>query len=346
MIIRKANDGDSEALIALTSVTPMKGTISLRIDRKPDFFALLKERGEFIVWVATDTSGNVVGSFSAALQNFVLANEISQAYYVGDLKVHPSFTKTTIAYRLVKSMYTYLKQSGADLLLCTAAAANEAVFPFFEGRAGIPSFLLTCTFNIYQLLPKHFLRNKAVIWNSDNPALLSFYNTYLKRYHIHPTIICLDHCINIFIKEEGHIKAALSLYDPGSLKQNVIVDYTLYLSALLQLLRSVRLFLPLPPLPKKGEALRLLYIRYYGFEAGAETFFLKLINTARSYAFNHDFHFLTIAVDDKDEVLKKFIKPMSRFNFQSHQFITSLKGNNELLHTIRDHLNYEDYSLV
>jgi hypothetical protein len=346
MIIRKANDADSKALIALTSVTPMKGNISLRIDRKPDFFALLKERGDFIVWVATDEGGNVVGSFSTALQNFVLANEICQVYYVGDLKVHPSFSKTTIAYRLVKSMYTYLKQSGADLLLCTAAAENEAVFPFLKGRAGIPSFLLTCTFNIYQLLPKHFLQNDGVVWNSDNCALHSFYNNYLKRYHIHPTITCLDNCINIFIEEKGHIKAALSLYDPGSLKQNVVLDYPLYLSALLQLLRSVKLFLPLPPLPKKGEALRLLYIRYYGFEAGAEASFLTLIHTARSYAFNHNFHFLTIAVDDKDGILKKFIKPMSCFNFRSHQFITSLKGNNELLHTIRDHLNYEDYSLV
>ena len=47
MVIRKALNGDSEALIELTRLAPMKGRISLRIDRKPDFFSLLKERGDY-----------------------------------------------------------------------------------------------------------------------------------------------------------------------------------------------------------------------------------------------------------------------------------------------------------
>ena len=43
--IREAVETDNEALLALTRATPMDGTISLRIDRDPDFFALLRLRG-------------------------------------------------------------------------------------------------------------------------------------------------------------------------------------------------------------------------------------------------------------------------------------------------------------
>ena len=41
-IIRDATPKDSGKLLELTALTPMKGTIGLRIDRQPDFFSLLR----------------------------------------------------------------------------------------------------------------------------------------------------------------------------------------------------------------------------------------------------------------------------------------------------------------
>ena len=51
-IVRNAVPGDSEKLIELTSLAPMKGKIGLRIDRQPDFFRLLHLSGSFITLVA------------------------------------------------------------------------------------------------------------------------------------------------------------------------------------------------------------------------------------------------------------------------------------------------------
>jgi|GEM_PF-3766278 len=41
IIIRETTFHDNEGLLQLTSLTPMQGNISLRVDRKPDFFGLL-----------------------------------------------------------------------------------------------------------------------------------------------------------------------------------------------------------------------------------------------------------------------------------------------------------------
>src|SRR5580698_2361018 len=50
--IRPATQADNEGLLALSPATPMARTIALRIDRDPDFFALLRMRSESIVYVA------------------------------------------------------------------------------------------------------------------------------------------------------------------------------------------------------------------------------------------------------------------------------------------------------
>ena len=42
--IRRANPKDNESLHLLTESLPMEGDFSLRIERKPDFFALLQIR--------------------------------------------------------------------------------------------------------------------------------------------------------------------------------------------------------------------------------------------------------------------------------------------------------------
>lgn len=346
MIIRKAFPKDSEALIALTSSTPMQGRISLRIDRKPDFFRLLKKRGDHIVIVAEDEQKRIAGSFSAARQSFVINNSIQPVYYLGDLKVHPSNVSSTVAYRLIKAMHEEVRGTGVDLFLCTAAEGNAPVFSFFKGRVGLPSFQKTCIFNVYQLLPKRSLLHENILPGKDSAGLPAFYNTYFKRYHFYPVINNLDSCINLSFVENGKITAALSLYDPASLKRNVIIDYPLSLGIALGVLRILKFFVSLPGLPGKGDELRLLYVRYFGFEEGHEKDFLHLMKAARNFAFENKFHFLTMAADEKDELVNGMIKPLSRFNFRSHQLISSLENNNVLIDAISKNIAYEDYSLV
>jgi hypothetical protein len=63
--IREALPSDNEGLLQLTSVTPMKGQISIRIDRNPDFFRLLSMRGQSKTLIA-EQSGTLAGCFSVS----------------------------------------------------------------------------------------------------------------------------------------------------------------------------------------------------------------------------------------------------------------------------------------
>lgn len=153
--IRQAVPEDSEQLIQLTSLTPMNGVIGLRIARNPDFFTLLHLSESFIMLVAENSMKQVTGCFAATKSYMSIGGEKSVVYYLRDLKIHPGYKGSLLAYSLVKKMYETLMERGADILCCTMASGNDAVVPFFKGRAGIPAFTEVAKYNIYQLLPKH-----------------------------------------------------------------------------------------------------------------------------------------------------------------------------------------------
>jgi hypothetical protein len=83
---RLATHNDNQQLIELTASSGMPGEISLRIDRKPDFFSLLNMRGETKVFVALEDD-KIIGSLCVSLQQVYVGGEIFPFYYVGDLKV-------------------------------------------------------------------------------------------------------------------------------------------------------------------------------------------------------------------------------------------------------------------
>lgn len=65
--IRVARKEDNEELIQLAKLSPVKGTISLMIDRQPDYFALAEERGESITLVTVNSENGPAGDFHLAL---------------------------------------------------------------------------------------------------------------------------------------------------------------------------------------------------------------------------------------------------------------------------------------
>ena len=135
--IREANEADNEALLALTRATPMEGTISLRIDRDPDFFALLRLRGEGKVLVAS-RGCDVAGCISAALRTVYVGGVPETIAYVGDMKVHPKFSGSRVALRLIQALERGLRLAGIDACFSVVAEGNQRAMPLFEGRLGIP----------------------------------------------------------------------------------------------------------------------------------------------------------------------------------------------------------------
>jgi|KBSMisStandDraft_5_1062788.scaffolds.fasta_scaffold18704_5 hypothetical protein len=348
--IRDAVPGDSEKLIKLTNLSPMKGAIGLRIDRNPNFFSLLELSESYILLIAENKENEIIGSFAATKNQLYIMGKQTIAYYLRDLKIHPYKKDLPIAYMLVKKMYERLKSINADILYCTAAAGNNAVIPFFEGRSGIPSFVNVSNFNVYELLPKANRSEAAVLMKSNASAGEFISSEYSKKYAVYPTGLTNDinsnNSINVADEENGKINAFINGFNPSAYKQNIVTSYSFAIRLLLSALRFLKLFLPFAPLPKKNEPLKILYVRYYAYAQNRKKEFVRLLKSLCCYAYKKQYHFVSIAVDEKDVAVNKIIKPLSKFVFKSSLMMTSLNNNEKLLQQVKAGILFEDYALV
>ena len=113
MNIREATASDNEGLLNLTAATSMEARISIRIDRQPDFFSLIRQRGKYKVFVAEE-GNRIIGSFSAVMERMIINSIPEPCCYICDLKVHPEYRGGSVALRLLKTMRDFLIDSGAD----------------------------------------------------------------------------------------------------------------------------------------------------------------------------------------------------------------------------------------
>src|SRR4051812_34109930 len=102
--IRDAVPKDSDKLLELTALTPMKGTIGLKIDRQPDFFKLLQLSEAYILLIAESNSQEITGCVAATKSYICLEDNQIPAYHLRDLKIHPKYTGSMLSYLLVKKM--------------------------------------------------------------------------------------------------------------------------------------------------------------------------------------------------------------------------------------------------
>lgn len=347
--IRESTKADNPGLINLTSLTPMKGEISIRIDRHPDFFSLLRLRGNCIVYVM-EKDEEIIGSFSAAEVKCFINGKESIVHYVGDLKIHPIVQKTVYTIRLIHALYDHLLKKNADIVFCTVAYGNDEVLPFFNGRAGLPRFKSIGIFTVFQMIPFPQARINGhyhIEQSTIDHDLLSLYNEYAKKYQFGHILdkYSLDSAINYSIKIDGDYKAAISLVDVGDAKQNVIIKLPALMRIIVKFINGISRVLPLFHLPHPNEPIKILYIKAFAWKDDYKDTFKILIDKAMETAYHRKYSFLSIGLHEKDLLQNSFSRKM-KFTFKSIGLITSLKGNTGTIEDIINGIPFEDYSLV
>lgn len=358
--IRSADPADNEALLALTRITPMAGAISLRIDRDPDFFALLRLRGNSKVFVA-ERGRQVIGCISVALRTAYISGVPETVAYIGDMKVHPSFSGSIAAVRLMKALEADMRLLGIDLGFCVAADGNHRVMPLFEGRLGTPQWVPLGRFLVNGLVPSPFKgHSKRYSIDSAQPADLPAIATLLDRFHrsrqfapqlgedeIAQTLSGThDEPFpkTLVARKEQRVVATLTLCDTAAEKRNVLLNAPASLKVALALLRVAAAPFPGFVVPRIGEALRVLSVRYAACEDGHHAALEALLALARAQAFRHRFTFLMLGLHERDP-LRSLVRKIPRFTFSSLALATSLGDPGELARRLEG-IPFEDYALV
>jgi len=349
MTIRTARLNDNDKLVELARLTPMQGTISICIQRQPDFFSLLHKKGEPHVLVAEEDD-MIVGCVSIVKVEMVLLNRPTTFHYLCDLKVHPQYRNKKVATQLCQAMHEYLIEIGGDLLFSTFADGNQKVIPIMNGKSGIKNAQTVGKFHILQLVPQKNAKLNTeyeIVPYSDEEKVLQLHQKFSKRYVLHPSISAKSflNCTHYAALKNNEPVAVISLFDPRNLKQNILIDLPWYFDVAVKLLRVAKPVLSLPYLPHKGESISILYVKAFSYLPGYEDAFLSLLNYAKQIAFTNNYSFLSITFHETDE-LRKRLQAFKAFPFKAHGMICSLKNNSKVIDQIKGGNVLEDFSLI
>jgi GNAT superfamily N-acetyltransferase len=349
MRIRSALPDDNKQLVALARLTPMRADITICIQRDPDFFSLLSKKGNSEVLVAEE-QGIIIGCVSIVKQEMVFRDISIPVHYICDLKVHPDHRGKKVGTMLCHAMKDLLVSWNADLVFCTVADGNQKVMPIVFGKGGIEGGIDMGLFYVLQMVPKKSYVNTAGTQCeslTDLDMVHDFYRQFNKRYALSPVLVpdLFSGCYHFRAVKNGQTTAMISLIDPIGMKQNVLVDFPWYYQVAFKFLALARPVLKTPHLPNKGEAIRILYVKAFGFLPDQEKSFLSLLEYTLAHAYHQNYSFLSIALHENDPVRTK-LKSYTSFPFRSKLFFSSLKNNFSLLETMASANITIDYSLI
>ena len=346
---RIATAEDNPKLIHLTASSGMAGDIGLRIDRSPDFFSLLKLRGDTKTFVAEE-HGNIIGCICVSLQQVFVDGEIYPLQYVGDFKVLEEYRNQGIGLQLCNEVAEYALSQNADLAFLNVSKGNTKPVSFFKNRSDMPDFENIGIFKIYQIIGKKFKPKNNHIQIKETALtdeVLSFFNLHHKNYQL-GTVLTPEKFegTEVFtVRQNDQIIAALCLIDTMTLKQNVITHLSWTLKTILKIINIYGSIAGFSKMPELHQPVKMLYIKYLAVDGNHRSLIKPLINFARNRAFEKSYAYVSIGLHEKDP-LNGYLSGLPKLTFKSVGMLLSIKNNRNLVKKIKEGVPYEDYSLV
>jgi GNAT superfamily N-acetyltransferase len=318
--IRVATPADNAALLDLTRACPMRAHISLCMERDPDFFALMRARGEGRTLVA-EQEGRVVACGSVCRWPAYVLGVPGEMGYVGDLKVAPHYRRTGLARRIIDEIARGELGREPAAYVGTAAAGNAATEAMLQRFGAGSAVHRIGTFTSYQLLP---LRRLGIASHldvgraqpDDEEELVAFLDAYHRRLSFAPVFrdgglrrllgrspgMALDSYR--VARRQGRIVAAVAVWDGAGLKHTRVHGMTRRLRWTSRLIRSLGTVLPLPPFPAEGELLRFVYLRHPAFAYGALDALAALVRAVLDEPASRRLHFALFTCADGDPIAR------------------------------------------
>ncbi len=358
MPVRLATRDDNPRLLELTRHTPMPGVISLRIDREPDFFRLADLRGGGAVLVAEEDE-RLVGCISLTSRLSYIGGEPRTLWYIGDLKVHPDYRGRGVGVALGGAAQDLLTVRDADLLFCVVSAGNRRALSFLEGRFNFPAFHYLGRFHVGQYLSFRY-KNRGpytvtVATCDDIPAVSRLYHHHARKHELAPVLEESDwdtaisatdgHEQVLVARHRGTVCGLATVFDATPVKQHVVMGIPRHIRLVAAPLRPLGRFSPAFRLPRPGQTAHMLYVRHLCLAAGHEAASPSLLRTACREAHSRGYPLVVIGPHDRDPI-RAMISRYPHFTMGSDGYLTSLKGNTDLVQRVANGIPVEDYALV
>ncbi len=317
-VIRLATEHDNAALLELTRLCPMRGTVELGVDRGPRFLALNALQGDpWFVAVAEDRGGDIVACAAAAVRDVYVDGRPIRASYVGDLRVAPRARHSMLLRLLHRYVVDRLAEHRVDLAYTTIVEGNKPA-ESLHARRGLPRYLPLGRIRVAAVTGARARSNGTVAVETarreDVRALARLLDTCARRRDLAPawSEAALTRALAVtpglslgrilVVRRDGGIVAMLAAWDQSALHRRRVLAYHGGAS-LYRRVHDLRAVLRRRPmLPRPGEILHELHVTHIAVADDDPDLFGTLLRDAWR-RFSPGYHFLTFGLAEGHPLL-------------------------------------------
>ena len=321
MPVRGAEPTDNDGLVQLAAACPMRGDLTMCVDRAPDFFTLARLEGERWRVGVAKADGRVVGCVTASERLTYLNGSASRTTYVGDLKVHPAHRNGLVADALEEFSREACRDFGGDdvLALVTVLGGNRAMERRVAGPRGLPALTRFATLHVHAI-PLLWRRSETVAGitvdfarDADLDEMGALWGRVAPGRQLAPVLgparlrAWIDDAPGLVMEDylvarraDGRIAGFLALWDQYYIKQLRVLGYSTRLAVVRRALNAVAPLAGTPRLPAVGNALPSLAAVHCCVPGNDPAVLRALLLHAYATRRGSGYLFITLALDRRD----------------------------------------------
>jgi hypothetical protein len=278
--VREASVADRSRLLTFLLETPIDLGTAFALDRRPDFDALLRLRGQFRTFLA-DVHGRIAGVITAlwheADDASVVVGEIV------DFRVAPWARGGRVAYRLIQAAKGAFESARVGWVVCLIGDHNRLARGMVDGSAGLPTLAPLTRYTSVHLVPwRRPVRRTGDGWQvdrataGDGEAVRWTRRHALARQRLAPTETwCWPdpegrHHAWIARDVSGRVIGGLVMWDSDAVRRLRVVRYGAGDQALRWITHAAGLLGLMVSMPPPGDALRLWASRWMAVATGVQ----------------------------------------------------------------------------
>lgn len=312
-------DEDNAEILKLSHTCPQRGIVEAYPDRSPVFRRLHKQLSPKSYHIVARKADSLIGAFGAVYTNLKFRSTEFDAAFLVDLKVHPDYRRSTVAYRLVKETVRHLREeNNTNLAVATFLKDNEYSLIFTQSRAGVPEARYLGDFRVFNLVPLKRYRVSGQFsighpTEEDIPELVNLYNKFYSGYKLAPRMteaLLRYYCNEIdgmdlgqfwVARQGGSIRAVLCAWEQVHYKRWFVNRLNKKMKMVSFALKALGHVFKMPAPLKEGSSLTHIAL-VMGAHDGCISGMKALIRSINNFYLGKEYTVLQTHFNDKDPV--------------------------------------------
>lgn len=301
---------------------PLPGSISISLEREPEFFAAANIEGSEHQTIVATENGRVVATGSISARQRFINGEPMRVGYLSGLRLDRSCKGRPEIIRRGYDLFRNIHERGGPLIyLSSIIAGNRAALRFLErGLTGMPTYRFLGELVTLIIRRSHLWRfnhpasrARRVLQNGDLRALhvshcsgadiLEILNRNNREYQFAPVWSAKDIGAEDFWTLHANFDtpvACAGVWDQRAMKQSVVRGYSGALKWARPFFNVAATFLGTPRLPEIGSALSHVYVSHLAARSDQPELTECLVNLVRASNSARSADYVVIGFDSRD----------------------------------------------